>query len=226
MGKKNEFYKYFKKESRLVGVLLLFFIPFSLLLSDWENFDLSKEFLTKNWNIFEPIVGILTLIVALALFVVNKRKSWEDSLPKVLTAEFVYAKDGSLLMKAERFPVASEGDLRAWGQQLGAQILFGERSFQYFKLRTSSSVNDDGLSKDYVVIFYLEDIPRLLKPVHEVNEWVLLKEDGNGKVCRTRLSFNSSSDEGKPFERFIEERPKGEVFKNQKIFVKEGNLIS
>ncbi|CCO22027.1 hypothetical protein [Maridesulfovibrio hydrothermalis] len=225
MAKKKEFIKYLIAENVWILFLLLCFIPISLLLSDWDSFELSKEILTKTWPIFEPVVAVLTLIVALTLFVVNKHKTWEDSLPKRLTAIFVSAKNNTLLMKAENFPLAGEWDLRAWGQQLGAQILFGDRSLQYFKLTTSSKVNQNGTSKDYEVTFYLEEIPALLKDVNESNEWVLLKGDGKGGICRTRLPFNSSG-EGKPFVASKVQKPKDGDLKNQKIFIKEGNMIS
>ncbi|WP_320008116.1 hypothetical protein [Maridesulfovibrio sp.] len=219
MGKKRSFVKYFFWESRLIGCLLLVFVPVALLLSDWSKFEWTKEILTASWNIFEPIVGTLTLAVAVVLYVAEKRESWEESLEKVLTAEFKCVKSKSMLMEARRIPVAGEHDLRAWGQQLGAQILYGDRSLQYFKVERRDEVAKDGSCKEYILTFYLERVPEILEPVHEKNDYVVLKETQDG----FKRVYNSSGEEFmKPKKK---KSPEGELM-NQKIFVKEGKLIS
>lgn len=219
MGKKRSFGGYFVKESKLIGLLLIVFVPVALLLSDWSKFEWTKEILTESWNIFEPIVGVVTLAVAIALYIEEMRESWEENLPKVLSVEFKHAGSGDMLMEARRIPVAGEYDLRAWGQQLGAQILYGDRSLQYFKVERRDTVAKDGSCKEYILTFYLERVPKILEPVHEKNDYVVLKEVQDG----FKRFHNSSGEEFKKPKK--DEAPEGQL-KDQKIFVKEGKLIS
>ncbi|TIH11688.1 hypothetical protein D0S45_19670 [Marinifilum sp. JC120] len=161
MGKKRSFGSYFMQESKLIGCLLMVFIPVSLLLSDWEKFKCTKEILTNSWNIFEPIVGTITLAVAVVLYIANMRQSWEDDLPKVLTAEFRFRENNLLIMRADYIPLAEESDIRAWGQQLGAQMS-GARGLKYFRIETSEKVSDDSTRKEYKIVFFLREVPKEL----------------------------------------------------------------
>lgn len=177
MGKKTNFIKYFVRESKLIGCLLLVFIPVSLLLSDWSNFEWSKEILTKTWDIFEPIVGTITLAVAVVLYVANMRESWEENLPKVLTAEFRFRDNNSLIMRADYIPLAEESDIRAWGQQLGAQMS-GARGLKYFRIETSDKVSDDGTRKEYKIVFYLREVPPEIRDKYDDGQYANLRNRG------------------------------------------------
>ncbi|OEU67902.1 MAG: hypothetical protein BA863_07480 [Desulfovibrio sp. S3730MH75] len=189
-----EIIKYVWKEHRSVYYVLGGILICSVFLSKWEGIKFSATFLTDTWNIFEPITGTLTLVAALVLYCLSQRREWEDSLPKFMTAEYIYDEDERLLMKAERVPVAGEYDLRAWGQQLGAQILFGERNLQYFKSTSKKIVSDDGASMEYSVRFYLTSIPGPLKNVYEKDKRVVLRGDCSGKFKRYSVS-NATGDE-------------------------------
>lgn len=220
MGKKIVFCKYFFNENKIIGILLLIYLPVSLLLSDWKKFEWEKEILTNSWHIFEPIVGTVTLFVAVVLYIANMRKAWEESLEKMLTARFRLTKNNKMLMEVVRIPVAGEHDLRAWGQQLGAQIIYGDRSLQYFKVERHDEVAQDGSCKEYILTFYLEQIPEILKPVYAKNDYVVLKETKDG----FKRFYNSNGEEFKKPAKKDESKELG--LKNQKIFIKEGKLIS
>ena len=72
------------------------------------------------WGWLEPVVGVTTLAVALAVWMGELRQDWENSLPKRLTVSFQY--QGKEYMRCEQAYLAGEADIRAWGQQLGSQM--------------------------------------------------------------------------------------------------------
>ncbi len=81
---------------------------------------------TPWWNWVEPISGLATLFVAMAVWFGELQQDWENSLPKHLTVSFWHKNAaGSIekeVMRCENAYLASEGDIRAWGQQLGGQM--------------------------------------------------------------------------------------------------------
>ncbi|SMF09910.1 hypothetical protein [Desulfovibrio gilichinskyi] len=181
MAKKTKFWKYLINESELVGILLIVFVPVSFLLSNWDSFEFNKNFLTQTWNIFEPIVGSITLGVAIVLYVANLREAWEEDLPKLLTAEFRCNDDGSLIMRADNVPFAEESDIRAWGQQLGAQMSGANRGLKYFRIETSERISESGDYKEYKIVFFLREIPEEVRAHYDNGEFVNIR-DKDGKL--------------------------------------------
>jgi hypothetical protein len=72
------------------------------------------------WEWVEPVTGMTTLVVAIFVWINELTQDWENSLPKRLTVNFFYK--GEKKMACERAYLAGEGDIRAWGQQLGGQM--------------------------------------------------------------------------------------------------------
>jgi hypothetical protein len=68
----------------------------------------------------DSIIGIATFLVAIFIWFGELNQGWENSLPKKLTVEFLYK--GQRLMLCEEAYLAGESDIRAWGQQVGAQM--------------------------------------------------------------------------------------------------------
>ncbi|OPL17079.1 MAG: hypothetical protein AVO38_05610 [delta proteobacterium ML8_D] len=68
----------------------------------------------------DSTVGFGTFLVAIAIWFGELKQGWENSLPKRLTVEFLYK--GRRLMLCEEAYLAGESDIRAWGQQVGAQM--------------------------------------------------------------------------------------------------------
>lgn len=98
----------------LAGLVALVFI----------NLLVGGKLLTADnswWKDFlEPIVGLGTLFTAVAVWLGETAQDWRGSLPKRLTVDFQHK--GRLVMRCENACLAGEGDIRALGQQIGAQM--------------------------------------------------------------------------------------------------------
>lgn len=72
------------------------------------------------WAIVEPIIGVSTLAVAIAVWIGELYRDWEEILPKRLTVRFKYT--GRSVFICENAYLAGEGDIRSWAQQIGGQM--------------------------------------------------------------------------------------------------------
>ena len=110
----------------------------------------------------DSTVGFGTLLVAIAIWFGELKQEWENSLPKKLTVEFLYK--GQLLMLCEEAYLAGESDIRAWGQQVGAQMSGG----RHLKFLPSIKQEPGGIKetrdgkayKLYEVKFTLTELPK------------------------------------------------------------------
>lgn len=74
------------------------------------------------WNIYEPLITLLTLGVALLVWYQQMREEWEeDYLPKQFTGKFYF--EGKEVMHFENALLTHEGDIRALAQQIGSQMI-------------------------------------------------------------------------------------------------------
>ena len=71
-----------------------------------------------DWS--EPILGGLAFIFSLMVFINQMRIEWESNLPKRIDVYFNY--EGRTVMKMENGSIPEGTDLRAWAQQIGAQM--------------------------------------------------------------------------------------------------------
>ncbi|GIW95261.1 MAG: hypothetical protein KatS3mg110_3302 [Pirellulaceae bacterium] len=72
------------------------------------------------WTPTEALLSLLTLAVAVLIWLGELREEWERNLPKRL--EVVYFFEGRPVMVCRDCMLVSESDIRAWAQQLGAQL--------------------------------------------------------------------------------------------------------
>jgi hypothetical protein len=128
---------------------------------------------TIDW--LDPIVGILTLLVALLVWLIQLNIEWEDNLSKRLTVQFDY--NGKIIMLCEQALLVGESDIRAWGQQIGSQMSFTPilKFDPYFKIeKPELRYNEQWKEwhKLYVVTFYLNELPDVMKaPEDKKAEW-------------------------------------------------------
>jgi len=83
----------------------------------------------KSWG--SLIIPLTILSTALLIGFVGLFFEWEDNLEKRLNVSFKYKKDGRNewidCMQCKNVYLASESDIRAWGQQLGQQMNNNQR---------------------------------------------------------------------------------------------------
>ena len=116
--------KYIIGDSKLFAILFLFGLVVSILIAYYF-----KENLYNDW--IDPIASIMTLLVAISIALVGYRKTWIDSLPKKLTVH--YTCQNRYHLSCYYADLTSEGDIRTWAQQIGAQMTNNSRlSFNPF----------------------------------------------------------------------------------------------
>lgn len=115
----------------------------------------------------DPLLGLLTLLIAILVWIIQVRREWEDNLPKRLTVQFDYG--GRIMMKCEEAMLVGESDIRNWGQQIGQQMSFGTflKFDPYIKLEQPKIKYNKTWReyyKHYIATFYLTELPDLPKP--------------------------------------------------------------
>lgn len=117
---------------------------------------------TDWWSWMEPLTGLTTLAVAVLVWFGELKQDWYNSLPKRLTVKFVYkfSKGYRIVLHCANAYLPGEGDIRAWGQQLGQQMADGEYlKFQHYIYETEELPQDN--IRPYTVIFVLDQLPEL-----------------------------------------------------------------
>lgn len=80
----------------------------------------------KMWsNYLDIIFGAGTLLIAFFIWLSGLKHYWEVDLPKRLTVKFML--HDQVVMECQQAYLAHEGDIRTWGQQIGAQMSGGAR---------------------------------------------------------------------------------------------------
>ena len=118
---------YFKYivDNRIFSLLFVVLIAayLSIILQTEWQFSIS---LKDVWNeIFNHVVGIATVIVAVAVWFAELTEEWREQLPKRLTVNFVYLNNKELktVMRCEKAHLSDIADVRALGQQIGSQLV-------------------------------------------------------------------------------------------------------
>jgi len=86
----------------------------------------------QNW--MEPFLAFGTILIAVFIWLNEKRQDWENNLPKKLNASFAYD-EKQVFYQVENAPLAGDDDVRQWGQQLGRQMHGGDLSFKGFNVK-------------------------------------------------------------------------------------------
>ena len=181
-----------KKELALVFLVLLL-----LLFINWlENTPSLVNLFNDN---LRPIVSFSTFLAAVLIWWGERKREWRNEyIPKKLTVYFQH--NNQPVMECHRSSLLSEADLRAWSQQIGAQMS-GNRKLDfkpYFKSNPPIFPKDDdgNFYKLYSVRIDLNSLPKANEDnkdyVHrfeqECKKWIWtadqLKEEWSPKKSR------------------------------------------
>lgn len=128
----------------------------------------------------DPFVGMAVLTVALALWFGEIRQDWCASLPCRLTVVFRHGDgvEAREVMRCERAGLSGEGEMRALGQQIGAQMV-GERALDFCAPSVEYSgghieaASDGSLYRHFTVALRLRSLPATIRNLapNEVLVW-------------------------------------------------------
>ena len=90
-----------------------------------------------GWDFVERVLLIATLGAAVTLWIGEARQDWENGLPKLLTAAFVFPKNGNkenIRFLIRRTYLVGSADIRAWALSLGGQMN-DNKKVDFYQLR-------------------------------------------------------------------------------------------
>lgn len=182
-------YKTTIHRNKLPFLVILFTLLafFWIMLSNGSDVDWCD---INSWWILwgDPIIGILTFFVAVAIWLMNAAKYWEDRLGLKLSVIYKDSNGREVIIVEKAF-LAHEGDVRNWGQTLGRQAV-GKGSDGrdlYFELTSSIIMNkpevvkgDNSYYKHYTVIFIFTKLPAIsdLKNKEDMSKGKFLWKEG------------------------------------------------
>jgi hypothetical protein len=121
----------------------------------------TKGVLTSDWNFWDPLLSMVTLLTALFVWFGESSEDWEEQLKMRLTVFFTYK--GKLLMLGEQFPLVNAADIRALAQQIGSQMAQRsqlEMNLFSMKIEQDAPQNEVGIwYKDFYLTIELSDLP-------------------------------------------------------------------
>ena len=130
--------------------------------SAFAYFAVSFFELKAWWTPFaDPLTGLVTFMIALLVWYNEGRHAREEKLPKRLTVRFLH--EGRLVLFCENASLATKGDIRKWGQQIGKQMNHNQR----LKLNITFTIAeqkprkfaDGNRYKPYFIEFHLAELP-------------------------------------------------------------------
>ncbi len=146
------------------------------------------------WGGFEPIIGVATLVVAIAVWVGERREAMREALPKRLTVVFLYpllkAEDNeNVALFCSHAYLSNVADIRSLGQSIGGQMAEEQLRF-YPDIRQSPGCNEIHNGEEvfhYTVIFQLYEAPKKSGPgwhfgERKAMEWKLQGDGTRKKV--------------------------------------------
>jgi len=156
-------FKYAWEAHRLFLAIVFIALLSSLVGFGWTHLAQMKTNWWDKW--LSPATGLMTLIVAAGVWMINVSKEWEEQLPKRLTAIFKLENNNNTydnLMICHDAHLASKSDIRGWGQQIGSQMV-GERRLKFAPYLTSDEgelkKDDKGkFYKKYTITFYMKSL--------------------------------------------------------------------
>jgi|GEM_PF-2489240 len=161
MNTNNKFVPYFWKAQKrfILSATAIVGITFLLILLSRQ--DTAAWNTLEGWfaNLIDPLFGVTTVLIALAIWYFETREAWGNSLPKKLSVAFLH--EGKLKMYAHKISLQSEGDLRAMAQSTGAQIMKARflNLSPYIKFRTQQEEDQsEGKIRHFIVIYTLREL--------------------------------------------------------------------
>lgn len=144
-----------------VSLLTAVFLLSSL--TSWITWDEIISFWSGQ---LDPLIGLITLVVAFLVWWGEARQDWLDQLPGKLTAVFTF--DDRVVMRCERANLVSESDIRGMVQQLGRQMN-GNRDLRFNlpMIQVAKRERDkdpvSGTVRHWVVEIPLLAVPEIMK---------------------------------------------------------------
>lgn len=120
------------------------------------NYDLCFEQHWSKW--LDALVSAGLIAIGLTIWISERNQDAKKDLPKRLTVHFM--KDEKYVMTCHEAYLAGEGDIRAWGQQIGGQMAQQPfLSFYPYITQKGPDISKDRTFNLYEVCFYLKEIP-------------------------------------------------------------------
>lgn len=111
--RQNNFFKYLLSRIPLyLFVSVVAVIIYQLIAEKW----ILKNDTTDVIN----LITMLTFIAAIFIGILELREEYESNLPKLLTVQFLL--QDKIIYECQNAPLAHEGDIRNWAQQIGKQM--------------------------------------------------------------------------------------------------------
>lgn len=112
------------------------------------------------WEWLDPVSGIMSLVLTFVVLYNQAYQRWEDGLEKRLDVDFVLKGQDKPIIQVKNAFLAGEADIRAWGQQLGRQIM-GDMHLDLSWDRSVPVIKKDGAEvvKSYTLTIFLVDDP-------------------------------------------------------------------
>jgi hypothetical protein len=125
-----------------------------------------------RWETWSIVISVSTLVVGIAIFRGEAVENWESRLPRRLTVSLLH--QGTVRMVCRLAPLAHEGEIRTWGQQLAWQVYGNVQFSPYIELgRDGVVVDPDGKveqGKPFVHFWVRFRLLKLPDPKDEVLE--------------------------------------------------------
>ncbi len=141
-----EFIKYGLKTRAVI--FIVFLVTFGVILGAFQIFDRLE--LKRFWDHFADWpTAVLTLFVAISVFISGLREEWKQSRPKKLSVTFTF--EGKEVMRCDKATLSSEGDIRALSQQIGKQMAGGNLKLKPILDTVSNRLAQD---KNEIIMLY------------------------------------------------------------------------
>lgn len=156
------------RRSHYFPLLIFLFVGFCLLVAG-IRLDTVGQFWTE---VIDPFLGIAVLLIALALWFGELRQDWRQSLPCLLTVVLWF--DGREMMRCEYADLASEADMRALGQTIGAQMTNNEK-LKFFAPSVKQSGGDviefgnGEVNRHFTIEMVLRELPKSISKLPEAD---------------------------------------------------------
>lgn len=165
------------------GLIILLFI-----LGIW--YGNQQDHTDTWWQWIDPVAGIMTFITTLVIFGFQARKNWEDSLEKQLFVNYYYIGLEYPILSVQNAYLAGEGDIRAWAQALGRQVL-GDLEFDMNWDDPKPNISFDSPQNHYIKLYkvniYLSTNPLDNESIKTKSEAFLLKTFKHSKIEHDKI---------------------------------------
>ena len=178
---------------RILFLLLVFGIcGFAIYHFGFQNI---LENYTALLQLIDGVITLLLIVISIAIWYEQVSDNWEEQQTKLLTVYFCY--EGKKILCCKNATLAGEADIRAWGQQLGTQMVNNSRlSFQPdieikkldLKYWSKSEGGQNSYVVPYVATFKLNKKPQLLIDYNiacRIWEYPFVNDKGNNKFIDT-----------------------------------------